>query len=728
MSNTLEFKGPWNPALGAFPVISSDTTACYFLVTSAGQVDGYTFEEGDWLIYVEETDSSGDTTGKWLRSEGGIIQANVSASAPSTVFGEPGTYTKVTVNPDGQVVSGKYLEASDMPLHSQDAATITNFVTTARTAVGPMFVNTARSNAVDFTYDDKTNTVSADVRVDNSTIVKNRFGQLVAMATELVPHTHAIEDIAGISKDDLESLTPASRQRLQLPSDGSYNGLHNLEGYLIHDAFDILNTSLKEANNTVDQIYAGVEQITPVPPISLEEITLELENSTLFPAAKANTGEIVEALFNPTPRTAVTPRFAGSPDGTVVAVIDGVEDPQAAIITHNDDHYVGEPAFQGWYTSIAAYIAVYQSLDPGNHTLELRYKEDGTVVTSKPLSLYIAASQSTGRVDTTNTTFSRLPNLTRYVSGVPSSPSNDRDITIEKLWIEFAVGTHYRPDNILRIFGGEPGVLPEEGVWADPTHPAQEDSWVYVHNTSFTIKDEFASPAFFEAETYDIFGNISTAQSIGIPGMRNDPTPEAQIRVQSGAGSERHPDIYSDGFGQPYDSTKSLLTDYLSELQLEGNVIRWPNEDYRQFGGDDYSIAGGTNLNVGFYSPQYRWITIPFSVTELSAFDLHFERVNGTWPLTLNRTIPDMYMYGCVVDWPTQKTGWVDFNKPFPGYGAARLDGDGALDIGKSSQTIRRITFGSGGGPHTGTLYIRIGLPIHSDYIIQNISITPASH
>lgn len=823
MSDTLEFKGTWNPSLGAFPVITDDTTACYYLVSEAGHVDGYTFNQGDWLIYVEEPISPTETHGRWYRSEGGIVQVAPlqESPTPSYSFGEPGTYTKLTVNNAGMITRGDFLAAADIPTHSQDASTITNFAPTARTAVGPMFVNTARSkavqfefdsqartvsadvridgvsivkdefgqlkvadsiaqassgvvdpsdgdmlfppeehthaaaditdlrsavrealahtpdgqgsffantarsNAVIFNYDLRTATVSADVKIDNSTIVKNKYGQLVAITSELKPHSHSVDEIDGLSLEELRNLIPAGEQILGAPSDGTYaDGLINLTGYKINDAFDVMNVSLKDLTSTLTQINVNIDNVKPVPPPTLDQISLQLwKEHTLYPVAKAETGEVLLALFDRSPRTEVTARFEGSSAGTVTAVIDGSENSAAVKAVTETDYYEGQPAYQGWYTSLTARIELQSNLSYGPHVLQLRYTEGTKVVTSKPLKVYIASTRPTARVDSGNITWAHRPQMLKYISGIPTAEHTS--YRIGKMYIDHAVGNYYNPTSIVKIFGGSPGLLDDEEAFADPALIPTVNGRVEIQDVPLTIKDEYAHPVRFQTQCYDVFGNEGIEQSISIMGVRNDPSDESN-RVRSGSAADIYPAVPG-SCGEPYDSTVSLLLGvYTSELQLINSRFRWPAGDFALYGGLNYDNARGTRLQQSSAtSPEYRWVTLAYDIDNLIAFDLLFERANGEWPLTLNRTIPNILMYGLAVG----QTGWVDFNKPFVGYGGVHQNGDGALDVSKSSQTTRRITFGAGIGPLSGTLLIRIGLPRDTEYeISSNISVHPASY
>ena len=61
------FEGSWNPSTGAFPIVPSNISSAYYLVTGPGKVGGFDFGEGDWLLYLEE-EGSAPNTGSWYRT------------------------------------------------------------------------------------------------------------------------------------------------------------------------------------------------------------------------------------------------------------------------------------------------------------------------------------------------------------------------------------------------------------------------------------------------------------------------------------------------------------------------------------------------------------------------------------------------------------------------------------------------------------------------------------
>lgn len=97
----------------------------------------------------------------------------------------PGYYAKVRIDDEGNIVDVADLEAEDLPQHQHTLDDLTDQIELEdriAKVLSTFFVNN-NSNAVVFTYDAQTKTVSADLNIDEDTIVKNEYGQLAAAVT-----------------------------------------------------------------------------------------------------------------------------------------------------------------------------------------------------------------------------------------------------------------------------------------------------------------------------------------------------------------------------------------------------------------------------------------------------------------------------------------------------------------------------------------------------------------
>lgn len=95
----------------------------------------------------------------------------------------PGFYTKVRIDDEGHIVDVGDLEALDLPKHEHKFSEIVDASDEIRDQIvevlSTFFANSGNT-AVKFTYDKNTKTISADVNIDDDSIQKNEFGQLVS--------------------------------------------------------------------------------------------------------------------------------------------------------------------------------------------------------------------------------------------------------------------------------------------------------------------------------------------------------------------------------------------------------------------------------------------------------------------------------------------------------------------------------------------------------------------
>lgn len=173
MSNIIS---TWSPLDLALPTIPSDVDYALFFVTDKGSYKGLNlnFEEGDWLVYLKK-----DGIGNWYKTNG-IVTFNTSSSHNNP---DPGFYTKVRLDNQGNVIAGDYLQEDDLPPHKHYFSDITdreNLVSLIQDVFGQMVANHDDSS-VKLNYDSRTKTISAEVNYDGITIGQNEFGELEAV-------------------------------------------------------------------------------------------------------------------------------------------------------------------------------------------------------------------------------------------------------------------------------------------------------------------------------------------------------------------------------------------------------------------------------------------------------------------------------------------------------------------------------------------------------------------
>lgn len=198
--------GLWSPNDTFLPSVDKDTKSAIFYVSEPGQIDGLneTFKAGDWLIYINK-----DGEENWFKSDSiSVFNTSTSANAP-----DPGTYTKVRLDNNGNIIDASYLEASDIPSHQHKFSDIQSqeLKNEIINVVSAMFVNKENSS-VKISFDENTNTFSAEAVLDEITLGKNQFGEIEFIgeaggsAEPSVPKTIQIKDVKNLSEKitDLE--------------------------------------------------------------------------------------------------------------------------------------------------------------------------------------------------------------------------------------------------------------------------------------------------------------------------------------------------------------------------------------------------------------------------------------------------------------------------------------------------------------------------------------------
>lgn len=212
----------------------------------------------------------------------------------------PGYYAKVRIDDEGNIVDVADLEAIDLPLHTHKFADILEedvLEEKISSILSTFFVNTG-SNAVVFSYDKKTRTISADVNIDEETIVKNEYGQLAFGGEALLGGSLPSTDSS--SQDSKEDVTDTVINTTIVTQGGGNCANHahtvsQLEDFeqAVKDIVEDLNKNLSvDVNSIADGVTVKVNkfgQLTAVA-TALEVHQHKLEDiiglELLEPAAK----------------------------------------------------------------------------------------------------------------------------------------------------------------------------------------------------------------------------------------------------------------------------------------------------------------------------------------------------------------------------------------------------------------------------------------------------------
>jgi hypothetical protein len=282
----------------------------------------------------------------------------------------------------------------------------------------------------------------------------------------------------------------------------------------------------------------------------------------------------------------------------------------------------------------------------------------------------------------------------RYISGVPSLATGQ--VITAAYTVLSAVSYYYNPTKLAVITSSS--IQSSVSSLLPYTVPSIWDSVSYTAQT-MTVKTGAYDETFdFTVTPYnsrDIAGTPSTQATT----VRVDTVSDETIRKTSSTG--QYP---STGYGSTYDSSISIKdgAGYTEELQMLNGRFQWPTSvNYSTYGsptvGPDYSSGMGTND---------RWVTFLLTtITSKSTIEVTFNSATNFSGVPTS----GIKIYAKVEG----VTGWIDCNASYPGAGSPVNDGDPAMVFANSTATLKRFTFGS--TPRTGTLYLRVGLPVSSN-------------
>lgn len=358
-------------------------------------------------------------------------------------------------------------------------------------------------------------------------------------------------------------------------------------------------------------------------------------------------------------------------------------------ITQNQDYYLGVSGSAGFYTAILSRINVSSALTPTNtaQSAKLRIGSDETsnyqfyVETS--LTPTIASSSLT--VDVGEVTIQ---------SGV-SILAQGADMSVTAT-ANNVIGYFYNATKTIEIDDSVVG----SNMW-NPSAGEGGPNYT-ITNQTITVQSNQTDSNYQPTITAYTSSGVSANSTI---------TPSGTVYVDSSSDSIRSSvldpgsgQFPSSGYGGAYNHSTSLLTN--EALQLLGGKFIYPSGNFTTL----YPVAGPN------YSSITDWRYMIFSLGNVTNASSVTFTINGA--TGFSTTIdPSIRLYVKVED---GSTGWLNANAAYPGSGNPTANDANALDLGASTPTTRRVTFG--GLPRTGTVYVRIGLNTGSTKTFSSIS------
>ncbi len=616
--NTLQFLGPWDPTSGAFPILPSNVASAYYFVSEAGEFNSFTFEVGNWLLFIE--DSAGN--GTWYQTSGGVIQIVLSQSddrhhhhsfvhGPTEIVGEeiggvtlPNLQVEIKqalgtlfTNPSADAVVFTYDAVNNVvtatvkhddtlnidtagrlqvvggtggttPIGEITPADITGFDAAVLAAIGPSLFTSPPSAAVQFTFNNQNNSVSADVKIDGVTITKNNYGQLVAHFSEVV--------------------TPAPQQIIGLPSSNTYSdGAVDLQNMDIVDAVASLNRLIK----TMEE---ALSVATAAPPLNLGDYSLTFGGTTVSAKAVSD-GSAVDVYIDNPPIPQIGPFLRPDAPGPLAVFVDSDITGTITIdssdltghvngdltIVSDTDFYQNIPYYFGRYKVMTALVTLLGALTEGNHEVILTNSSGQSTANA----FSFADTNVSGTIDEESSTIITFGAM-EFLSGVPvlSTPN----VLIGPLVIDNVAKVFYEGTDVLEL--ASPSL--HFDVATPPAVPSAGDfTQLETNSLSGTIPGSFFSTVSLDFTIYTL-GH----RAVGTQNFTFDKRWDASVDLETPGNAIARILSGSTDFdftGGAYDSSVSLVG--IDELQIENNFIKFPTANYATLSGPDYSgIAQGS--------------------------------------------------------------------------------------------------------------------------------------
>lgn len=360
------------------------------------------------------------------------------------------------------------------------------------------------------------------------------------------------------------------------------------------------------------------------------------------------------------------------------------------------DSYADDIMANGFYTSKIAtiklsYNQIMYHIKSDLPTVSIRLEQEFNNEREECESLLFAIEVPLEKMTFTDNGFDNKFGSIKFISGVPSL-TTDYELTYKfdliglKKSMKKPLGSYTYINKITNFYN-------------EPSYPK-----VYpVIEKDLILK----IPNNFYSETLDLSLDANntflekTYITVQRP-WRIDTVSDESLRLTSGIGMTP-----KDGYGLEFDSSVSLKDN--EELQLINGIYKWPEGDYRCTNDQEILLDAispplpeGPNYNE-IPSEGIRWATFKYEITNANGVYVSLFMPEN---ITMNKITKETN-WNCYVKVAT-KTGWLNGNTPYDGYGNPREDGDPAMVIYNSDFNTKYITFGN--EPISGTLYVRIGL------------------
>lgn len=558
-----------------------------------------------------------------------------------------------------------------------------------------------------------------DIPIDGTTIVINKKGQLSAVAAAVGKHKHVMDDITDLNKNKADVW--ASDQPLKGDAAIDYSsGIVDLTTFSIGFSIATLSRELKKVKEDLQYALDNVGKVIPEEPHGIEFAKVTFSYIDELQVLNIKTGNIETAglnadiyikYFYPWNKGKIIAVVDGKEndtldlsDGTKVGDINNIVGPNNGVlkVIEITESYRDIKSFQGFYKSIGLMYTL-PNLKAGKHKIEfIQIVNNENYRTNKiELNIYEEVSPIIEAQEIKNLT----PNF--YNSGILTYNGDGKYIV--RLIVKNSYKGNFAPINILTVS------LENESQNLKPLKYHSDGIAEYLVEYQLKESDRKKNLCF---NTYNFGRHNSNTFVYSIPYVifNNTTFDESKFRVVPTIGKLTEvPD------------SLDLLAEYNveqkipdKELVILNNFAQFNNTNYKlQDIGPDYS-----NQNT---DGVLRWINFMFKSAYKNNIYVDLEQEdNKLFQLDKYGKLKDIAIYLGQSNTMVPQV-WVDGNKPYIGNGNATNQSIGwaGLDLFRSTQKRRYITFGQGPTLDGGNIFLRIGITadvkLNCDVLIKSV-------
>lgn len=431
---------------------------------------------------------------------------------------------------------------------------------------------------------------------------------------------------------------------------------------------------------TIARLDYVIGQLLPGLPPLLSVMSLSITTTTISTAKKASDGIAVTALVIGTNVSAVltgvnSGKFYDPANGNLQVLLD-TNTPPVTIkgdiaLTANDDsgtngalQIVSNTAYDAFNNDIQIALTLADGDTPTGDTNEHRFQVIITGSTSDAVTVVKTFYKDTLQAQAPPTSVSIVSGAALgFVSGIPALITGDaRDVaaTYNNVVTEF-----YNAAKIASLSNAAIDTVDAvlSGVQTADTAVVRQDS-VTINAGAYTL-----------------------AFTVSVESFR--PNGSSNGSVQASPALNMLADAVTDTTKFGYDHNTSLQSRATDLLILNG-LVQYPAGDFSNFDDGTGTAAGATKDYSALAGTRYIEIDVG-SASNKSGVDITFSGQSGF----TNAAIEADADYALEIEYehPTLGTIVIDGNAAYPGVGVPG-DGDPALDLASSSQTLKKVTFG----------------------------------